>query len=79
MCSQVAAGDSTPALLASLDAFLAALVRLASPDALIAALRWALSLREASLQARKRSLFPCSAIEAKALCQKLATLSAACS
>ena len=52
-CAQVAAGDNTPALFASLDAFLAALVRLASPDALIAALQWALSLRKASLQARK--------------------------
>ncbi|BDA44648.1 probable protein SEMI-ROLLED LEAF 2 at N-terminal half [Coccomyxa sp. Obi] len=48
--TEVAAGDNTPALFATLDTFLAALVRLASPDALIAALRWTLSLREASLQ-----------------------------
>lgn len=52
VCPQVAADDSTPAVFASLDALLAALVRLASPDALVAALRWALSLRSASLQVR---------------------------
>ncbi len=51
---QVAADDNTPAVFASLDALLASLVRLASPDAVVAALRWALSLRAATLQARGR-------------------------
>jgi hypothetical protein len=48
--AQAAAPDNTPAVFASLDALLAAAVRVAAPGALLGALRCALSLRTEALQ-----------------------------